>query len=308
MNRPPFPDVIDSTIIAAFRSCRQKAFREYIQHYKTRTPSVHLHAGAAYAKGLEFARKAYFLEGVPEEEAITIGLHTLLTAYGDFPCPDDSAKSAVRMAGALEYYFAQYPMSKDKCIPVTLPGGAKGIEFAFAEPIDIKHPVTGDPILYCGRLDMIAEYAGARYGEDDKTTSQLGASWSKQWDLRSQFTSYCWAAAKAGFPLQGFIVRGISILKSKYETQQAITYRPQWMIDRWYNQMLLDVQDMIHCWESGYWDYNLDHACTEYGGCGFRKVCLSDNPDRWLAQDFERRVWDPVGRVETVLPPLVEAE
>ena len=305
--RPPFPTVLDSSLLAAFRSCHQKGFLEYFQHYKPRTPSVHLHAGAAYAAGLEAAREAFFLHGKPEEEAIVEGLHALLVHYGDFPCPEDSPKSAGRMAGALEYYFSQYPLSEDKCVPVTLPSGKKGIEFSFAEPIDASHPETGDPLIYVGRMDMIAEYAGAIYGEDDKTTSQLGASWSKQWDLRSQFTAYCWGAGRAGFPLQGFLVRGVSILKTKYETQQALTYRPAWMIERWYDQLLRDVAAMKGCWESGIWDYDLDHACTEYGGCIFRKVCMSQDPTPWLVQDFERRRWDPVTREEAPLPALEES-
>ncbi len=303
--RPPFPAVIDSSLLTAFRSCKQKALLEYFRHFKPKSPSVHLHAGAAYAHGMEAARRAFYIEGQPEEDCIALGVGALLTYYGDFPCPEDSAKSAGRMAGALEYYFSRYPLHQDKAIPITMPDGKLGIEFSFAEPIDVNHPVTGDPILFVGRLDMLAQYAGARYGEDDKTTSQLGASWPKQWDLRSQFTSYCWGAGKAGYPLAGFLIRGVSILKTKYDTEQAITYRPQWMIDRWYEQTVRDVADMIRCWEAGYWDYNLDNACNEYGGCIFRKICLSADPTPWLAVDFERRVWDPVTRTEYPAPPEV---
>lgn len=304
--RPPFPQVVDASLIAAFRSCPQKAFLEYFQHFKPKSPSVHLHAGKAFAKGLEEARRAFYLENLPHEECVEIGLRSLLTEYGDFPCPEDSAKSATRMAGAMEFYFDKYPMYDDKCIPAPMPGGKKGIEFSISEPIpEIIHPETGDPILYVGRMDMLAEYAGALYGEDDKTTSSLGASWSKQWDMRSQFTGYVWGAKKMGFDLNGFIVRGISILKTKYDTQQAITYRPEWFINRWYDQLLRDLTRMILMWETGYWDFNLDHACEEYGGCIFKKVCLSSNPGPWLEADFERRRWDPVTREEYPLPPLV---
>lgn len=294
----PFPEVIDSSLLAAFRSCPTKANLEFFHHYKPNVPSVHLHAGKAFARGLEVAREAFFLLGDSPEEAQRKGLVALMKEYGDFECPSDSAKSLERMAGALVFYFDSYPLSEDKCVPCALPGGKKGIEFSFAEPMDILHPVTNQPLLYVGRMDMMAEYAGAVYGEDDKTTSQLGATWSRQWDLRSQFTSYCWGAQRAGYPLAGFIVRGISILKTKYDTQQAITYRPQWMIDRWYEQTLRDISRAIEMWKSGLWDLNLDHACTEYGGCIFRKVCLSSDPVTWLEADFQRRRWDPVVREE----------
>jgi len=301
--RPPFPTVIDSSLMSHFRACPRSAFLESFQHWKPKVRSVHLHAGAAYARALEVARLAYYAEGKSEREAIELGLHALIVAYGDFECPPDSAKSLERMCGAFEYYFSEYPMASDSAKPARLPGDRLGIEFSFAEPIDLTHPETGDPLLYCGRFDMICDYVGALYGEDDKTTSQLGASWSKQWDLRSQFTAYCWGARKAGILLDGFLVRGVSILKTKYDTQQAITYRPAWQVDRWYEQMLRDVKRMIQCWESGYWDYNLDESCNSYGGCGFRKICLSEpaREGNWLRQDFERRRWDPVSRIETLL-------
>lgn len=297
-NYPPFPKVLDSTIISAYRACPQKCFREYIQHWKPKTPSVHLHAGGAYARGLEIARKAFYLSGQSEQDSIAAGLKALIEFYGDFECPADSAKSLDRTAGAFEYYFTQYPMGSDKAVPITLPSGERGIEFSFAEPLDITHPETGDPIIYCGRMDMITDFAGGVFGEDDKTTSALGATWPKQWDMRAQFTGYCWGAARAGFPLSGFLIRGVSILKTKYETLQAVTYRPDWMIERWYEGLLKTAADMLQSWESGVWSYDEADACSAYGGCLFKQVCLSRDPDPWLEGSFIRRVWNPLTRTE----------
>lgn len=326
LQRPMFPHTVDSTMLAAFRSCPQKMFRTYVQHWKPLTESVHLIAGGAFAKGIEVARKAYF-EGeacVPRtsyspdpetgydirkvewetlpctpgdrESAEALGVAALIAAYGDFECPSDSAKSLDRTAGALEFYFQEYPLGGDGTEPITLAGGRRGIEFSFARPLDITHPVTGDPILYTGRSDMIAHYANGVYVFDEKTASQLGASWSRQWEHRAQFTGYVWAAKEEGIEVQGAVVRGISILKTKYDTLQAITYRADWEIERWLAQTHRDIQRMIACWEAGWWDYSLDHACSEYGGCGLARICKSPNPDTWLQMDFEQRVWDPLAR------------
>lgn len=299
--RPPFPSVLDSTIIAAFRSCPQKAYLEFMQHWKLRDQSVHLHAGAAYANGMEAARRAFYIEGASADDAVARGVQALFTSYGSFECPADSAKSAERTAGALEFYFSHYRLGEDKAVPLQLPGGKVGIEFSFLEPLDLLHPETGDPILYSGRMDMMCDYEGMHLGEDDKTASQLGASWPRQWDLRSQFTGYVWGAARAGIKLDGFLVRGVSILKTKYDTLEAITYRPSWMIDRWYEQVLRDAKRMIGAWEADYYDFNLDHACAEYGGCPFRNVCQMRDPSALLNQQFQQRRWDPVKRTETVL-------
>lgn len=300
MTRPPFPEVIDSSLIAAFRSCPRKAFLEYLQHWKSRSPSVHLVAGAAFARGLEVTRLAYYEQGCSPDVALGRGLDALMKAYGTFECPADSPKSLERMMGALEFYFDRYPLGQDEAEVITV-AGKHAVEFNFSEPLDIAHPETGQPLIYTGRFDAIVRYSGLTLGCDEKTTSQLGASWPRQWDLRSQFTAYTWGAKRAGLKLDGFLVRGVSILKSKYDTAEAITYRPEWQLERWEEQLNRDLLRMISVWASGLWDYNLDHACAEYGGCPFRSVCLLRDPSELLAQQFERRRWDPVTRTETVL-------
>lgn len=298
--RPPFPAVWDSSMLAAFRSCPQKFMRTYIEHWKPKVESHHLHAGAAFARGLEAARRAFYESGLSPDEAVEHGVADLLGAYGDFVPPDDSAKTPARMAGALEFYFAKWPLGQDPAVPATL-GGKRAIEFSFATPLPLNHPTSGEPLMYCGRADQICEYAGGLFVEDDKTASQLGASWSRQWDLRSQFTSYCWAARAAGISVQGVLVRGVSILKTQYGCAEAVTYRPDWQIDRWLTQTIRDIERAQVAWAEGYWDWALDHACTEYGGCPLRQICLLQDPQPFLDLNFERREWSPLTREEKVL-------
>ena len=178
MTRPMFPHTIDSTILASFRACPQKAYLQYVQHWKPKEQSVHLIAGGAFAAGIEAARNSFYVLGTDAPTAEGAGLSALLQHYGDFQCPEDSAKSPERMCGALEFYFDRYPLGADGAEPITLANGRRGIEFSFAEPLPFNHPVTGDPILYTGRSDMIAHRAGGTYVYDEKTTSALGASWS----------------------------------------------------------------------------------------------------------------------------------
>lgn len=298
MPNRPFPIAIDSTILGTFRSCPIKMYRSYMEHWKPQTESVHLIAGGAFAQGIEEARRAYYEQNLSSEDSVAIGLEALIQRYGDFECPPDSAKSLERTAGALEFYFANYPLGADGANPITFGDGRRGIEFSFAQPLPINHPITGDPLLYTGRADMIAEFAGGVYIFDEKTTSSLGASWSRQWEMRSQFTGYSWAAREAGIPVAGTIIRGVSILKTKFDTQQAITYRSDYEIDRWLDQTCRDVERMIQSWKTDIWDYNLDHACSEYGGCGFTQVCKSPDPKAWLELYFTPRVWDPLARQE----------
>jgi len=297
----PFPMAIDSTTLGTFRSCPQKAFRTYFEHWKPASESVHLIAGGAFADGIEAARRAYYEASADHADAVAAGLRALIETYGDFECPPDSAKSLERTAGALEFYFEHYPLGHDGATPIKFADGRHGIEFSFAQPLPINHPVTGEPLLYTGRSDMIAEAYGGVYIYDEKTTSSLGPSWARQWEMRSQFTGYCWAARESGLNPQGVCVRGVSILKTKYDTQQVLTYRSPYEIDRWLDQTCRDIERMIECWKSGWWDYDLDHACSEYGGCALQTVCKSSDPEAWLKQYFVPRVWDPLAREETTV-------
>jgi hypothetical protein len=296
-----FPAIFDSSMMALYKNCPQLFNLQYIQQWKSKELSVHLHAGASFAKAIEATRNAFYVKGIDAENSVALGLGVLLAAYGDFPCPPDSAKSAERMCGAFEFYWSRYPLGEAGKAPITLPGGRMGIEFSFAEPLPIAHPETGDPLIYCGRMDAILNYAGGQFICDEKTTTQLGASWSRQWDLRAQFTGYAWACQKAGIRIDGAIVRGVSILKTKYDTQEAISYRPEWQVDRWYEELLLWLEDIIRDYRKGKFKHNLDHACGDYGGCAFRQVCASQDQQPWLETYFEKRYWNPILRTEEKL-------
>lgn len=296
--RPMFPHTVDSTMLSSFRSCPQKMFRTYVEHWKPKATSVHLVAGGAFASGIEAARNAFYCLGQSAEDAEAAGLAALIAHYGDFVPPEGSAKTLERMCGALEFYFFNYPLGADGANPITLASGKRGIEFSFSEPLGVSHPVTGDPILYTGRSDMLAERAGGVYVYDEKTTTSLGMSWCNQWEMRSQFTGYEWAASRQGIKTAGSIIRGVSILKTKYDTQEVATYRSRYELERFEEQLNRDIERMIRCWKEGYWDYSLDGGCTEYGGCSLTKVCKSSDPDSWLPTFFTQRVWDPLARKE----------
>ena len=298
--RPPFPEVWDSTMLSTGRACPRKLELMYVEHWKPAAESVHLVAGKAFATGLEAARRSFYVDGKPADEAQAIGLGACLREYGYFECPEDEPKSALRTAGALEYYFSQYPLGADGATPHFF-GPNHGIEFSFAEPLPVLHPETGEPLTFAGRADMAADSMGGLYLYDEKTTRQLGATWARQWELRSQFTAYCWGFPSFGLRPAGMIVRGIAIRKEGYDTQQAITYRPDWQIDRWLAQTCRDLERFKQMWTEGYWDYNLDHSCNEYGGCPFsQRICVSEDPTPWLNHYFHRKVWNPLRREETV--------
>lgn len=305
-----FPLVWNDSLRSAYVSCPRAAYWEFMHHFKFPAPSVHLHAGKAWATGLEVTRTLYYGEKVPAVAAIACGLQALIADYGDFIPPErgsGASKSLDRLIEAFTYYFLAFPLDSDPVQPHYTRDGKPMVEFNFALPIDAEkllHPVTGEPILYAGRADMVATFAGAKSIYDDKTTSSLGASWALNWSRRSQFSAYAWAAREYGMPISQIIVRGIAILKTTINHQQAITIRTPHHIDEWHTQVVRDITRAIENYKSGYWDVNLSNSCTSYGGCQFLQPCMANNPTPWLETTFERRVWDPVTRTETKIIPI----
>jgi hypothetical protein len=231
------------------------------------------------------------------EQCLEMGTAALIEEYGDAECPDTESKTLDRMVGALEYYFSEYPLDDDPARISTI-AGVPAVEWRFALPLPFNNPDTGMPLLYAGRTDTIMDFCGARYAEDDKTTKALGAKWSNQWELRSQFTGYAWAGRVLGLSLQGTLVRGVSILKTKYETAQAIVNAPDWKIDEWVEHRDHLITQALSYYKGGYWEPALDDTCNDYGGCIFKGIC-SIPPDRrvnWLSTGFEESMWNPLSR------------
>lgn len=304
MTKPSFPLIWDNTMRGQFVKCGQRFNWEFMRHYKHLRRSVDLHAGAAWAKALEVTRLAFYRDNIDPLHAQALGLEALILAYGNFEPPPKSNKTLDGMIRAWNYYFRAFPLADDPVQPYMGRNGPM-VEFNFVLPLlpdgenPLLHPDTGEPILWTGRSDMIATYAGAVSIYDDKTTQSLGAQWAGQWDRRAQFTGYSWAARAYGIPTTQVVVRGISILKEDTNHAQVITVRTKHHIDEWHQQVVRDIRRAIQCYKEEYWDLNLDDGCSSYGGCMFKQPCMSSDPEPWLSGgNYAVRVWNPLTRTE----------
>lgn len=300
--QPEFPSVVDSSMLGYWRACPRKFWWRHIRQLAPKGSNLHLLAGGAFAKGLEAARKAYYNGNCTADEAIGRGIFTA-TQYWTKESPDelyeDENKSLGRVLGGLEFYLSEaFPLASDYILPYINPTtGEPMVECSFGIPIEeVRHPLSGDPILYAGRFDMLGVHKTDQvlFIEDDKTTSQLGPTWPSKWTLRSQFTGYVWGAQHYGLPVAGAIIRGISFLSKGYDKAESIQMRPQWMIDRWYKQVVLDLQDMKRAWESEAWSYNLDESCAAYGGCPYLRLCDVADPEPFTEIYYDRSPWEPL--------------
>lgn len=294
--RPELPLYIDSTMVSCFRSCPRKFFLEFILGLRPARISVDLHAGACFATALETYYVEVYVNGKGHNEALALAHGAFMISWGDFEPMTDTPKTKDRVWQAVEDYFAKWPPHTDPVQPFILEGKPSA-EFTFAIPLEPEqnfpmHP-SGGPFLYSGRLDLLGKYGPRIVGRDEKTTKSIGSDWASQWDLRSQFIGYTWALQQSGLDCDTIIVRGIGILKTKITLVEVEKTYSDFMRERWLEQLRRDLWRLRRMWDEGYFDYNLADACSSYGGCAFRDVCASKQPENWYSNYVVRR-WNPL--------------
>lgn len=303
--KPPFPDYIDSTMLATFKSCPQKFNYAFLRHLHGEAKSIHLIAGGAFAAGLEAARRFCFtprellspeLQALPPYEhggMMLAAFSAFRREWGNFDLAFDAGKSFINTWYALETYLTDYHPMTDFIQPIIGPDKKPQVEFSFAIPLPINHPVSGSPLLYVGRFDMLGKWEDATCIVDEKTTTALGDQWRRQWNMRGQFLGYCWACQQLGIPVTMAVARGTAILKTKVNFMTVPVIYPQYLIDRWYENTLRTIQELVARWTV--YDFPLVFAdgCTAYGGCTYELLCSASDPEAWT-NNFVVREWNPV--------------
>ncbi len=301
--KPELPIYIDGTMRSTYRTCPQKFYNAYVLRKVSAHSSIHLTAGKAFAKGCEEVRIARYLHNLPWEQAIEVGEVALYRAYlhgaDEEPDPQESGKTLPTMLHLLRAYFEEYDMAGSDVLPFVRDCGKPAVEFSFAIPIPgTKHPITGEPFLYVGRLDMLAhrgENMKYLWPTDEKTTGQLGPKWGSQWTLRGQFIGYCWAAQAYGYAVPGAIVRGCKITKTgQIGFAEVPIMIPPHVIDRYLVELQRDCFNISRDYMSGDWSYDFAEGCSAYGGCPYQIVCGAKNPAKWLDVNFVDNLWNPV--------------
>lgn len=314
---PEFPRYIDSSMRSTFISCPQRFYWEYIRKLGTATTSPDLHAGAVFASATEVTRQAFYEGGHPIDEAVIIGFEHFTREWGDYDPPDRHTggthnKSFVNTAAAFLEYWKEYDPRFDRLQPYRNSDNTIATEYSFAVPTLINHPTTEEPLLYCGRFDMLGYFEGAPdnlYIVDEKTTGSIGSQWAQKWGMRGQFLGYAYGAQAHGFRVQGAIVRGIAIKKTDTSFAQAVLSISQWQVDRWWEQLNYDLSRMVHSYNAPSrrdgtpsFDFAYGESCEQYGGCSYMPLCTAREPENWLS-DYVRRTWNPLQRNPTAEAP-----
>jgi len=326
MLTPILPKHIDSTMMTAFRSCPQKYRKEFILGLRPPGLSIDLHAGGCFATALEHVYKAIWEQNKSLSDALDFGHAAFALAWGDFEIPEYkvTGKTFDNTWDAVLEYFKRWDPRSDYIPPYINSEGKPTIEYTFAIPLEPAfnetdyhggvfggtpethtdqfplHP-DGEPFIYTGRFDMLGQYQGRPIIRDEKTSGKTaGSNWAEQWDFRAQFIGYTWACQQAGILADSVCVRGVSILKTKRDTAEAIKTYSDLTRARWLEQLRRDLWRLRRSWDAGYFDYNMGDSCSAYGNCVFLTSCVAppDQEASWLS-DFAVRRWNPLHKDPT---------
>ena len=282
-------------------ACEMKFYFEYCCQLSPLAINPDLHAGGALAHALEITRKAFYADDIPLEPAILMGISAMIEFWGDFEPPPKNPKTLVAMITAFEDYFREYPPADDLYQPLILADGKPAIEFTFALPTRVRHPITGDPIVYAGRCDMISNYNNEFICiVDEKTTKNFSWNYTEQWGMRQQFIGYCYAAQVYGFEdVRRALIRGIAIQITQIKHIQILEEYPQWKMDAWWETMQRKLERLVTSWTNQWFFHSYGDACTSYGNCTFlNTLCREEDPSDKFG-DFAHREWNPLAKNPT---------
>lgn len=274
---------------------------------------------------MEIYRKGIWQKGFSSKDALVYSYDAFCDYWGDVEAPDKGTgayKTKNRMWEAVMFYLEEYPEDRNNSIkPFNYNNDANdcsGVEFSIAMPLPFNHPETGNPIAYGGRFDLLGYVGDDLVIMDEKTSSSLGPTWNEQWKMRGQFIGYWWALQKLGLEPKAVIIRGISILKTKFGTQEVKMAIPQHVVDNWELAMMTKASNFLNNYKSYKMLANkidaseksklheypiclperaftpaFGEACNAYGGCSFKDLCRSPNPSSWYSQ-YGIRDWNPL--------------
>jgi hypothetical protein len=311
-----FPLVLSNTDLSSWSSCQLKWYRERCQSWRKPSFNNDLAAGGSFAKGLETVRKAYYNDKLSAVEAIDLGYYTVIESLHEEMAKSNAStetlKSPERMGLALKEYFRYFPLDNEEVIPAQLEDGTYAIEHKFTVELPILHPELGVPLIFKGKLDMLAQSMGRIYIEDEKTTKAIKSNEADLLATAGQFIGYAWLAREKGIITVGAKVRKIAIQVKEIKCEEIEIPITDYMINLWYESMLSKVTEMVEKYKStmegnnfkSHFVPDFQHGCTSFfRPCSFQDGCKSKYGENFISSNYQQLVWDSESRKEI---PLTE--
>lgn len=307
-----FPLIISNTDLTLLSQCELRWFRERCQSLRKPRFNIDLTAGAAFAKGVELTRNAFYFNKLDSEQAIEIGYEHILESMHNSMADEDTdvLKSPERMALALKSYFKKFPLESSECIPMEKEDGTFAIEHTMTVELPILHPELDVPLIFKGKLDMLGREMGRLYTFDEKTCKSIASNSSAMLKTAGQFIGYSWLAREKGIIIEGAKVRKVAIQIKETKIEEIQIPITDFMIDMWYKSLIIKLETIVSKYKEVMQgkdfndifirDYQL--GCTSFNKpCPFADGCASSYGEKFIEAEFDQLVYDSEGKQEITI-------
>lgn len=293
----------DSTTIKVGQACLRKYQYKIIDGWQSLEQSPHLWFGSIYAKALETFHKLR-AEGLDIEEATLKVVTDALVSSWEYETDEhgnvvggapyqstDNNKTRDTLIRSIIWYLDYF--REDNMTTFIDSHGKAAVEYSFSINVD-------DGLIFCGHIDRLVEYQGALMVQDQKTTkSALGSYYFNQYAPDTQMSMYTFAGKMIySAPVKGVVIDAAQVMVGFTRFERGITYRTDSQLNEWYDDTMWHVSRIQQATREQHFPMN-PSACSEYGGCEFRKIC-SLSPDvrqQFLLGAFRKaKRWDPLER------------
>lgn len=226
--------------------------------------------------------------------------------------PSDKKRTLVNMEEAIVKYANRYNLL-ERNIWVKDPENAEslvGIEIPFDYVIEVQSRSLRFEtirIRFVGRIDGISiNNMGKIVLEENKTTSQINASWLSNWAMAHQITGYMVVASAMTMQhvREGEVI-GLAIPQPKSSPYDGLVReyvtRNDTQINQWMSWFISSYQDFVAAQLAPLDAPTYTHSCTRYfRECAFLPLCTAEREDQEniFANEMTVQEWNPLSEEE----------
>lgn len=283
---------LDNSALELISTCKRQA-ELYILHKREKNADrPALRFGGIIHKALE---ALYLNQGKPIQELKGLMLTAITKGFDAWTPEAEEFRNYDCACSFISRYLEEYPVE-----PFTV----HSVETSFTVDFGVFTMSDGTEIkvVWQGRIDLIGEREGKRFFMDHKTTSMMGPTYFKEFDMSSQFRGYAWAMRKllGEMPTFGW-VNGLGIRKptktgKAFEFSRYPVHFVPDQLDEWYLDTQALIAEFLQCAEVGFFPRQTKWCVGKYGACQYFDVCVLPREHRatMLASgDFKPVTWDP---------------
>lgn len=303
----------DSVSLTAFMACPRRYKYLVLEGLTPKGPgyAIALEFGILFHSAMENYHKARAV-GETHDEAVfhTVRWLCQQEAFIALPTDDDvdqlkdtvdedddgialrnsKVRTRYHLARAAVWYLDHY--EQDPVKTLILPSGKPAVELSFRTPLPIQ--VAGHDMLLCGHIDRVAEFEGAYWSTDYKTTKSLTRQWFDAFELSHQMTGYTVAGKVIlEHSVRGALIDGIALQVGGVKLARGFTTRSEGQIAEYF-ELLTDVAERAErSFDTDF--YPMNTASCYF--CDFKSICKQapEFRERFINVYYDRRPgWNPL--------------